>query len=654
MTVSERNMYLENIPVEDAQARLLQALQEAGRADPLPGESVTLRDARGRITAEAVRAKLSAPHYNASAMDGYAVQAADTQGATETRPVTLAPEQFDAMNTGAPLPDNRNAVIMVEHVQEHDDGITIIAPVAPYQHVRMMGEDMVATELVLPTNHKIRPVDIGAIAGSGHSRVNVRQKPHVVIMPTGSELVAADTEPEAGQLIEFNSLVLGAQIEDAGGTVTILPIQPDDTDTLEAAFDEAMSHAPDCLLILSGSSAGSKDFTSQVIQQKGTLLVHGIAARPGHPVIIGMVDATPVIGVPGYPVSAALTGELFIEPLLARWLGQTPHIESRPRLTAQVTRKITSPTGDDDYVRVAVANVGGKWLATPLSRGAGVITSLVRADGLAHIPRFSEGLDMNAEAEILLYRTPYEMQRTLLITGSHDPMLDLLAQYLAMQHPGSRLASANVGSMGGLVALRRNAAHLAGMHLLDGDSGTYNIPYIEKQLRNQPVSVITFAHREQGLIVPPGNPERIESIQDVARVRIVNRQRGAGTRLLLDYLLEQNGIAADDIAGYQREEYTHLAVAAAVSTGIADCGPGVRRAADVLGLDFVSLEWERFDLVIPSQHMHHPQMQQLLATLRSEAFKDALAAQSGYDTRETGTVQYTSSDVHADSEEPSP
>lgn len=642
MTHQTRNVYLEDIPVEAARDALWSALATLDKNHALDGEWVALTEALGRVTADAVRAKISAPHYHSSAMDGYAVLASDTIEATETRPITLPHERVIAVNTGASLPIASNAVIMIEDVQETTDGIIITKPVAPWQHVRMLGEDMVATELVVPANHTLRPIDLGAIAGCGHHQVYVRRKPHVVIIPTGSELVSADHTPEVGQIIEYNSLVLSGQLIEAGATVERMPIQPDDFANLQHALQEAITHAPDLILFLSGSSAGSKDFTASVIKEQGQLLVHGIAVRPGHPVIMGIAADIPVIGVPGYPVSAALTGELFVEPLIANWLGRQADIETRPRIKALSTRKISSPIGDDDYVRVTVAQVGDTLLATPLSRGAGVITSLIRADGLAHIPRFNEGVDMREEVNVLLYRSLHEIQQTILTMGSHDPMLDLLAQFLATQHPQSRFTSANVGSMGGLVALRRTEAHLAGMHLLDEASGDYNIPYIQKQLKNVPVRVVTFAHREQGLIVQKGNPHDIQSLDDLTRTRYVNRQRGAGTRLLLDYELKQRGIAPDTVDGYQREEYTHLAVAAAIATGVADCGLGVRSAAIALELDFIPVGWERYDLVIPHKHLEHAGIINLLSTLNSDDFKQALQQQPGYDIRETGVVQYDS------------
>ena len=367
MEIQNRNIYLEDIPLDVAQNALEMALRERGKWEAFAGESVPLREARGRITAAPVWAKLSSPHYHASAMDGYAVQAMHTYGATETNPLELKlHDKAFPVNTGDPLPPATNAVIMIENVQQQNDHISIMAPVAPWQHVRMMGEDMVATELVLPMNHQLRPVDIGAAAGCGHHTLMVRRQPHVVIIPTGTELVSADTAPERGQLIEYNSLVLSAQVEEVGGNVTILPIVPDDQSELSAAIQAALAQSPDLVLILSGSSAGSKDFTAKLVREKGELLVHGVAVRPGHPVIIGMLDDVPMIGIPGYPVSAALTGEIFMQPLLAQWLGTTTPMQQRPRMKAQTTRKIISPTGDDDFVRVTVAQVGERTPCHPI------------------------------------------------------------------------------------------------------------------------------------------------------------------------------------------------------------------------------------------------------------------------------------------------
>ncbi|MBI5959539.1 MAG: molybdopterin biosynthesis protein [Chloroflexi bacterium] len=630
-----RDIYLEDIPLDEARARLLAALEACGKASALPGERVELDDALGRVTAEPVWAKVSSPHYHASAMDGYAVRAVDTLGATETRAIRLiVPDQAFPVNTGAALPLDYNAVIMIEQTQPVGDGlIEIRAPVVPWQHIRMMGEDMVATELVLPANHLLRPYDLGAAAGCGHTGLVVRRRPRVAILPTGSELISPGTAPQPGQVIEYNSIVLGAQVREAGGVFTRWPAVPDDPAAIRAAVTAATADH-DLVLVLAGSSAGAKDFTARAVQAAGRLLVHGVAVRPGHPVIIGIVNDVPVIGVPGYPVSAALTGELLIRPLLYRWAGRdAPHYH---RVKGILTRKLVSPAGDDDFVRVTVGEVGDRTLVTPLSRGAGVITSLVRADGLLHVPRFVDGVDAGSEVEVLLYRPVEDIAKTVVVVGSHDPMLDLLGQFLAVRFPGFRLSSANVGSLGGLVAQKRGEAHLSGTHLLDPETGEYNLPYIRRTLGDLPVQVITFARREQGLIVAAGNPLGLQSLADLVRVRYVNRQRGAGTRVLLDYELEQRGIDPGHIEGYDREEYTHLAVAAAVASGSADCGLGIRNAALALGLGFIPVTHERYDLVIPVQYIDLPVIHHVLALLHDTEFRAAVAAQPGYDVAAMG------------------
>jgi putative molybdopterin biosynthesis protein len=672
-----RKVYLEDIPLDEAWRRLTTALAEAGRWQPLPGETVPLDRAAGRITASPIWARLSAPHYHAAAMDGYAIRARDTAAASDTNPVRLAlsgaddsPPQAAYVDTGDPLPPWADAVVPIENVQllgddgprTHDEApsspgtrggpssaIELRASVAPWSSVRPMGEDMVATELVLPANHVLRPVDLGAIAGSGHSTVEVRRRPRVAVIPTGSELVPAGGPVRPGEIIEYNSLVLAAQVEQWGGEATRCPIVPDDFGRIQAAVGEA-ARTHDLVLLNAGSSAGSEDFSARVVEALGRLLVHGVAVRPGHPVIIGMVAvdseipaaAVPVIGVPGYPVSAALTGEIFVEPILARWLGRAP--QRPPLMEATITRKVLSALGDDEFLRVTVGQVGARVVATPLSRGAGVITSLVRADGIVLIPRHHEGLNAGDRVTVRLYRTPEEIERTLVAIGSHDLTLDLLAQFLAEAGQesggGVRLASANVGSQGGLVALRRGEAHLAGSHLLDPDTGEYNISYVQRYVPDTPIVLVTLVGREQGLIVRPGNPAALRTIADLGRpdVTFVNRQRGAGTRVLLDFEIGKIGLAPDEIRGYEREEYTHLAVAAAVSSGVADCGLGIAAAARALNLDFVPLFRERYDLVIPQAYHTSPLLRPLLDALHDARFRRQVAALPGYDVSHMGDV----------------
>ena len=662
------SVYLHDIPLAQAQARLREALQEANLWRVLESGSIPLdENALGRVTSEAVWAKASSPHYHASAMDGFAVRAITTNGAMPSTPVTLqiGPEA-EYVDTGDPLPDWANAVIPIENVESLDKlgnltdeirkpaSIRIRASVAPWSHVRPLGEDIVATQLVLPAGHVLKPVDLGAIAAAGYEDVNVAQKPKVAIIPTGTELVPIGSELKAGDILEYNSLVLAAQVKSMGGEPTRYPIIKDDFDLIcEQVQEAAQDH--DLVLLNAGSSAGAEDFSAKVVERLGQLLVHGVAVRPGHPVILGLIDRrakiqnskspdlksetgnlTPIIGVPGYPVSAALTIDIFVEPLIAKWLGRRPN--ELPTETATLARKLVSPAGDDDFVRVAVGKVGDKLLAAPLSRGAGVITSLVKADGLALIPSGTQGMEAGDKVQVRMYRSRAEIERTILSIGSHDLTLDLMAQFLA-EHD-RRLASANVGSQGGLVALRRGEAHFSGSHLLNPESGEYNISYIRRYMPNIPVKVVALVMREQGVILRKGNPKGIKTLGDLTRpeVQFVNRQRGAGTRVLLDYHLNQSNISQSSIEGYQQEEYTHLAVAASVASGRADSGLGVAAAAQALDLDFVPLIQERYDLVIPKQFTDDDLLAPLFGLLTDSAFRKAVSQLTGYDVSVMGTI----------------
>jgi len=664
------SVYLHDIPLPEAQSRLEAALREADLWCVLDLETIPLdENALGRTLAGPVWAKTSSPHYHASAMDGFAVRAAQTAGALPSKPLSLQiPAEACYLDTGDPLTPGFDSVIPIENTEALDEhgnlteairdpaSIRIRASVAPWTHVRPLGEDIVATELVLPAGHVLRPADLGAIAAAGHSEVKGARKPRVAILPTGTELVPIGTKLKPGDILEYNSLVLAAQVKAMGGEPTRYPITKDDFDLICERVQEAAQDY-DLILLNAGSSAGAEDFSAKVVERLGQLLVHGVAVRPGHPVILGTVDCrprtettvhrpasiVPIIGVPGYPVSAALTIEIFVEPLIAKWLGRRPN--ELPIETAQLTRKITSPGGDDDFVRVALGRVGEKLLAAPLSRGAGVITSLVRADGLVLLPRGTQGAEAGEQVQVRLYRPRAELDKTIFCIGSHDMTLDLIAQFLAGHD--RRLASANVGSLGGLVALRRGEAHLAGSHLLDPGTGEYNISYIRQYLPGVKVKVVTLVGREQGLLVKRGNPKHIKSLGDLdrpgaeseaARVCFVNRQRGAGTRVLLDYHLNLLGIATDSIIGYNQEEYTHLGVAAAIASGRADCGLGIAAAAKALELDFIPLFQERYDLVIPKEYAGSDLLAPLFSVLENKEFRAAVSALPGYDVSVMGKL----------------
>ena len=636
----DRSYYLEDIPLAEAARKFDAALGAAGALGPTPGERLSLDSAHGRVTDGPVWARSSSPHYDAAAMDGIAVRSRETVGATETSPVRLAVgEQAVWLDTGDAMPDGFDAVIKVEIVHEVDERtIEIRASVPPYHDVRPLGEDIAAAELVVPAGHRLRPQDLAACAQAGLAEVKVRRPPRVAVIPTGSELVPVGTSPGPGGIIESNSLMLAAMIQEWGGVAERRDPVHDSLELLRAAVVEAVEGS-DAVVVNAGSSAGSEDYTARVIRELGDLVVHGVAVKPGHPVALGVVGSTPVLGIPGYAVSAALTTELFVKPIIERKLGLPPR--RRDTVRAVMTRKTPSSMGEDEYLRVRLGRVGERLVATPIQRGAGIVMSLVRADGLAVSPRMSEGFDAGAEVDVELLRPAGDLEGTIVATGSHDMALDLLASELHRVRPDRSLASANVGSLGGLLALSRGEAHIAGCHLLDEETGEYNTPFVRRYMRGQAAVLVNLAHRVQGLIVKPGNPKSIAALGDLARedVAFVNRQRGSGTRMLLDHLLKGEGVAHTSIRGYEREEYTHLAVAAAVAGGRADVGMGVLSAARAMGMDFVELDTEQYDLVIPREFYGSDLLAPLLDLIRTKDFRRRIDTLGGYDTSRTGEVQ---------------
>ncbi len=627
--------FIRDVPAARALEAWRSAREAGGCPARLPAERVGLEDAAGRVTAEPVWATRSSPPFDAAGMDGIAVRAADTLGASETSPVYLEPDAYDVVDTGDPMPDGRDAVVMREHVHYTGGAAEVRAAVPPYQHVRSIGEDVSAAELLLPEGHRLRAVDLAAAAAAGATHLLVRRSPVVAVLPTGDEVrpIGAPTGP--GEILDTNSLMLAAQAREVGAVARGLPIEPDDPAGIALAVKAAVADC-DLLIIVAGSSAGRDDYTARVVAQLGTLAVHGVAVRPGHPVVLGVIDGTPVLGAPGYPVSAALTFDIFAEPLLAELEGATPRRRQRTR--ARLARKLASPLGMDDWVRVRLGVVDGTMVATPLPRGAGVLTSLVRADGLLVVPAGQEGHHPGDEVEVELLRGLDEISRTIVAIGSHDLVLDLAASALHSDDPGVTLASSNVGSLGGLVALRDRLCHVAGSHLLDPATGEYTLPYLDRILGGRDVSVIRLVHRDQGLIVAPGNPRGLQGIGDLTRsgVRYVNRQRGAGTRVLLDHELRTRGLSPDAIDGYAREEPTHLAVAAAVAAGRGDAGLGIMAAARAFGLDFLPVTREPYDLVVSAQDADSPRLAPLWALLHSDRFRVAVEKLGGYGTKEMG------------------
>ena len=611
-------------------------------------EEIPTPEALGRITAEPVFANISSPHYHCSAMDGVAVRATDTFGASEVSPIQLEGEQFFPLDTGDKIPDDYDAVIMIEDVtQISEEKIEIISAATPWQHIRMVGEDVVATEMLLPRSHRVRPYDIAVLLSCGVLSIAVRRKPSVAIIPTGSELVdlmlptvygGADYEhksPPPGKIIESNSHLIAGLVAQWDGQPNRMNIVIDDRDEIKKAILKGVAES-DIVAINAGSSAGTEDYVPQMIAELGELLAHGVDIMPGKPMSLGIIEGKPIIGVPGYPVSAYIVCELFLKRLIYKLLGlPTPQPK---KIQATMGRRTPSRLGSEEFVRVKMGRVNERLVAVPLSRGASLLNSVVRADGIVRIPSTSEGIEQGEKIESELLRPIGEIENNVLIIGSHDIVLDMLADEIKISRPDITISSAHVGSLAGLTALKRGEAHIAGTHLLDETTGEYNVSYIQRLFKKDEVALINLTYRQQGLIVQNGNPHDIQSLNDLAEKRLtyINRQRGSGTRILLDYQLKQLGIEPDDIIGYERELYTHLAVAAAVASGAADAGLGILSAAKALNLDFVPIAEERYDLAIPVKFLQMPQLQVILEIITQPHFRQRVEALGGYDMRDSG------------------
>lgn len=638
----KRNIYLSERPLEEALQGYMELLRSTGALNPGRPERIPVPEAAGRVTAAPVYALNSSPHYHASAMDGVAVRSVDTFGASEKTPkrIRLGSDSAVMVDTGDPLPEGFDAVIMIEDIHMVEaDVFEIIAAATPWQHVRVIGEDIVATEMIVPANHRVRPIDIGGMLAGGVTGILAHPRPVVGLIPTGTELVQPGAELKPGDIVEYNTRMFSSLLEEWGGRPERFDVVEDRYDLLKAGLEKAVDRC-DIVLISAGSSAGREDFTAALIEDLGTVHTHGVAIKPGKPVVLGMVRGKPVIGVPGYPVSAILCMELFVRPVVYSKLSSVA--PSRPRLEALVSRKIVSSLGVEEFIRVKLGLVGDKTVATPISRGAGVITSLIRADGILRLPRLSEGFNAGDTVSVELLRSMEEVRETTVVIGSHDIALDVLANYLRVAHPEASLSSANVGSLGGLAALKRGEAHCAGTHLLDEETGEYNVSYVKRLLPDRKMVLVNLVYREQGLIVAKGNPLGIRGVEDLARkgISYVNRQRGAGTRILLDFKLKQMGMDPQHIHGYEREEYTHMAVAAAVAGGSADAGMGIRAAARALDLDFIGVVEERYDLCIPAEYMDTPHITRLLDVLKMESFQSAVKELGGYDLRDCGKIMW--------------
>ena len=629
----KRNLYLNTIPVEEAGDLYMRSLGDA--AEP-HAEKIRVTDALGRVTSEAVYALYSSPLYNSAAMDGIAVVSSSTYGASESSPVTLrAGEDYIVVDTGDPVKKPYDAVIMAEDTQENEDGMIIRAAAPAWQHVRPVGEDIVAGEMILTRCHRIRPIDIGVLLSGGVTEISVFAQPKVGIIPTGTEIVEPYEDPKEGDIIESNSRMFEAMVKEQGGIPKRYDIVPDDYELIKKTVLKALDEN-DMVIVNAGSSAGTEDYTVHVLRETGEVFVHGVAMKPGKPVILAKACGKPVIGIPGYPVSAYLAVENFVYPVLRSFTGIKENSERKIR--AVLSRRLVSSLKHREYVRVRVGKVGDRYVCAPLARGAGAAMSMVRADGFCVIPQETEGYEAGETVDVILFRAAEEIDRTIVCTGSHDMLLDVISDLMSGEAEGIRLSSTHIGSLGGLMALQRGEAHISPSHLLDEETGIYNESYIRSIFPGEEMVLLKGVRRIQGLMTAKGNPLGIRGIEDLTGVRFVNRQRGAGTRVLLDYKLKQAGIKPEDVDGYDAEAATHMAVAAQVAGGEADCGMGVYSAAHAMGLDFIPVGEEEYDFVMRPETLDMPEIKSFIRLLGSDEFRAKLDELGGYSLEGSGEI----------------
>ena len=628
--------YLTNTPLEQALAEYPAFLRQRGFAPRT--ETVPAAAALERVTSRAVYARVCAPHYPACAMDGIAVAAAVTFGATETTPVTLAPASFTVVDTGDPLPQGADSVIMIEDVVWDGPQAVLREAAVPWQHVRQIGEDICAGEMLLPGRTAVTPAAIGALLAGGVPEVEVFARPVVGLIPTGDEVVPPTGPLRPGDVPEFNSAIFSAMLEQWGALPRTYPIVRDVPRDIRAALEEAAGQC-DLVVLNAGSSAGREDYSADAIRAVGEVFCHGLAIRPGKPAILGCRGRVPILGVPGYPVSGILVLEQLLRPLVEELTGLARPQE--PAVQAVLARRLVSGLKYREFVRVRLGKVGDRLVASPLPRGAGIVSSFLKADGILEIPQGTEGYEAGTAVPVRLLRPAAQLERTLVVIGSHDPLLDEAADLLHSARPDLFMSSAHVGSLGGIMALRRGEAHAAGCHLLDETDGSYNTAYLEKYFPGGGVYQVECVGRIQGLMTAPGNPLGLRGFGDIAMpgLRYVNRQKGSGTRILADYLCRKTRVEPAGVYGYDREEFTHTAVAAQIAAGTADAGMGILSAARLYGLDFLPVCVEQYDLLIPDYAWDTPAVRALLEVLASPAFRQRLEGLGGYTLDRPGRVR---------------
>lgn len=643
MKVSDPNELIGDIPLDEAVERWLTDLEFHRKKGVLATQLVDIEDAVGRITAETIVARLSSPSYYAAAIDGLAVASHSTIGASKDRPVSLdVGASLPFVDTGSPMPAGCDTVVPFYELKlTGERSLEVRRPSAPWRNVRPIGEDLAAGEVILPKGHRVRSMDLSALIAGGIREMMVEGQPRVHVVPLGEALVEPGRMPSVGQTVDHTSPFLTALAAEQGLRARRFPAIPEIRDAVTEAMQEQTTRC-DLLILCAGHERGTA-LIATALAEAGVCTLHGVAIRPGHSLVLGFINDTPVLGVSSHPVPAFLGFSLFGLPVFRGLTkrGAKEELWPWPVDKARLAIGCDSAAGVEEFLRVKMAMVNGERVAVAESGGHGTLMSLVRADGLIRIPAGVRHVEDGSPVEVLRLREETNLGGHLLILGTHDISYDLIRDRLHDRYPEVRLHTAAVGGRAGLEALKRGQCHGAAVHLFDEATGEYNLPFLKAWDWKEPVVVVQLLHRWLGLAVAPGNPLGITGLHDLSRegMRFVNRQPGSGTRQLIDYHLAQAGVAATDVRGYDLHAHTHMATAAAVKGDMADAGPTISTAARSLGLDFVPCIRERLDLVFPKSFLSLYPLRALLAILRSEGFRQTAAERfHDYDFAEAGEL----------------
>jgi putative molybdopterin biosynthesis protein len=660
----KRKVFRELVSVEEAKRNLYMHFKPKS----VGTEIAPLTNAYKRVLAEDVQAQIDVPPFDRATMDGFAVHAEDTFGAEEEKPVTLEivgkvgagerPEidvekgQAVEISTGAPIPKGANAVVMVEHTHQSGKTLNIYKPVSPGENIMASGSDIMAGELILRKGTVLTPREIGVLASMGITEVKVFKRPKVAIVSTGNEIVQPGKPLEYGKIYDINAYSIYASVIENGCEPIFLGIVKDDVEAIRLRLEEGLRKA-DIVIASGGTSAGVGDLLYQIVNSLGKpgILVHGVSIRPGKPLIIAVVDGKPLFGLPGYPTSALMTFHIFVMPVLREMAGLKPQLESVV-INAKTAEKIYLQEGRREYLPVnVIMGDTGEFTVYPILSGSGAITTLAEADGFIEVPENRTFLEENETVPVKLFSSELKPV-DLMIIGSHCVGVDILLELLRKENPDVTSKVVNVGSSGGLAAIRRGEADIAGVHLLDEETGKYNTPFLKRYSVDEKAVLVRGYNRQQGLIVAKGNPKGIRQLQDILRkdVSFINRNLGSGTRILLDMNLKKMAKeagadfkeVASKIKGYQFEAKSHTSVALAVLQGKADVGLGIRAVADRYGLEFIFLADEEYDFAVQKKRLQKKSIQAFIDALKSETFKEELKNRASglVPTKDTGKIIY--------------